>query len=78
MSDIITDHELQFSQHEAEVAERFLARARKQSTILGLQNNVGDGSGWQPAAGKVQDVITTDPDDDPRNFDTKCGEKPYR
>ena len=65
MTDIIKDHDLEFSQHEAAVAERFLARARKSSAILGLQGPaVGDGSGWVPASGKVDGVISTDPDRD--------------
>jgi hypothetical protein len=49
MTDTIKDHDLEFSEHESQVAERFLARARKSSAILRLQGSQV-GTGWLPGA----------------------------
>jgi hypothetical protein len=60
MSDTITD-EIQLAEHESKLAEKMLAKARASSQIMFRQV----GTGWTPAAGKVEGVINTDPDSDP-------------
>jgi hypothetical protein len=70
MTDIITDHEQEFANFEAQRTERFLERARQKSTILNLQGSgiLQDGpnnTGWVPGGeGKDPD---SDPDISPPN-----------
>jgi hypothetical protein len=65
-TDIITDHEQEFANFEAQRAERFLERARKGSTILDLQGSGINNDCWVAGAPGAVDPDSS-PDISPAN-----------